>query len=82
MALVNQPPQQGSIQTAEGQIVIGWTNFFSSVFQVLVALTQSGTTAQRPTVFLWTGRPYYDSTLGLPIYYKGPGWVKADGTAV
>lgn len=81
MALINQPPQQGGVQSDDGQIVLGWANFFSAVFLLLTAMTQSGTTAKRPTSFLWTGRMYWDSTLGLPIFYKGPGWVKADGTA-
>lgn len=59
----------------------GWRNFFQAVFTICNALTQSGTTAKRPTVGLWTGRIYFDTTLGLPIFYKTVGWVKADGTA-
>lgn len=80
MALISQPPQQGGVQGDDGQIVLGWANYFSAVFQLLTAMTQSGTTAKRPTTFLWAGRNYFDTTLGLPIFYKGPGWVKADGT--
>jgi hypothetical protein len=44
-------------------------------------VVSSGTTANRPTVNLYAGKPYFDTTLGLPVWYKGPGWVKADGTA-
>lgn len=80
MSLINQPPD-GPAVNPDGTVTPGWRPFFSAIFQILAAMTQSGTTAQRPTTFLWVSRNYYDSTLGLPIYYKGPGWVKADGTA-
>jgi hypothetical protein len=80
MALLNQPPQ-GAVVNRDGTATPGWSPFFSAIFALLTAMTQSGTTAQRPTTLLWTGRMYYDTTLGLPIFYQGPGWVKADGTA-
>ena len=80
MALISQPPE-GSIVDADGMLLPGWRDFFSAIFQLLTAMTQSGTTAKRPTNFLWVGRNYYDTTLALPIFYKGPGWIKADGTA-
>ena len=44
-------------------------------------VTSSGTTGNRPTVNLYTGKFYFDETLGLPIWYDGSAWVKADGTA-
>lgn len=59
-----------------------WRNFFVSIFNVCNALTMSGTTANRPTSGLWTGRMYFDTTLGLPIWYKTAGWVNAAGAAV
>ena len=67
---------------ANDQIVRPWANFFQSVFNACFSLYQSGTTAQRPTVGLWTGRSYFDTTLGYPIWYEGPGWVNASGTGV
>lgn len=60
----------------------GWRNFFTSVYNICSALTQSGTTAQRPTTFLWVGRTYYDTTLTRPIWWTGAVWQKADGTPV
>jgi hypothetical protein len=83
MALINQPPQTPVDQA--GAVSQGWATFFSAVFSILDALTMSGTTANRPTRFLWVGRPYYDRTLnagvGLPIYYTGTGavWITAAG---
>lgn len=59
-----------------------WREFFGAVFSVLTALTTSGTTAARPTAFLWIGRPYFDVTLGIPIWYSGSGWVDATGAGV
>ena len=79
MSLLNNPPILPVVD-ANGNAAPGWANFFSSVAQIVTAMTQSGTTAQRPTVFLWTGRMFYDTTLALPVFYKGPGWIKADGT--
>ena len=44
-----------------------WASFITRIANALVA---SGTTAERPTSFLWTGRRYYDETLAIPIYYN------------
>lgn len=57
----------------------GWRNFFNNVFAICNAVSQSGTTANRPSEALWVGRPYFDTTLGIPIWYVGPGWVDATG---
>lgn len=84
MAIINNPPTNAvDMLSAEGVLSVndGWRNFFQSVFTICSALTQSGTTANRPVKLLWTGRMYFDTTLGLPIWYKTAGWVKADGTA-
>ena len=84
MALISQPTD-GAVVDANGTATPGWKPFFSSVYQLLVAMTQSGTTARRPTSFLWVGRMYFDSTLGKPIWLKSTGptvWVDATGAAV
>ncbi len=50
------------------------------------AVTESGTTAQRPTVNLWIGRPFYDTTLNKPIWVNAvtPSvvWKDSAGTTV
>ena len=76
--LINQPPN--TAVDLNGAVAGGWANFFSAVFNILSALVLSGTTANRPTKFLWTGRPYFDTTLAIPIWYSGAAWIKADGT--
>lgn len=86
MSLVSSPGTSPvDTQGKDGRIVGvsgGWRNFFNSVYNVCNALTMSGTTANRPTVGLWTGRMYFDTTLGKPIWYKTAGWVDATGAAV
>lgn len=81
MALINQPPI-GSVQDSNGLVQGGWSNFFSATYALLAAMTQSGTTAQRPTSFLWVGRPYFDTTLGIPIWRTAAAWVDATGAVV
>lgn len=86
MALVSSPGTS-TVDTLDsnGNLVPpsgGWRNFFNSIYNVCNALTMSGTTANRPTVGLWTGRMYFDTTLGLPIWYKTAGWVNATGAGV
>ena len=80
MSLINQPPNV-KVDDAT-QVNQGWATFFNTVFQLLVALTSSGTTANRPTKMLWVGRTYFDTTLTRPIWYTGTNWIRADGTVV
>jgi hypothetical protein len=46
----------------------------------------AGTTANRPvntnTPKLQTGLYYFDTTLGIPIWWNGAHWVNASGTTV
>jgi len=78
---VGNIPSEDAVVEGKNNFTTGWQTFFSSVARILTAMTSSGTTAQRPTVGLFTGRMYFDTTLGLPIWYKTAGWVKADGSA-
>lgn len=87
MALINNPPVSPVDRMDNGdvvEVVSAWRNFFQAVYLICFGVTQSGTTAQRPTerLQLWTGRPYYDTTLNRPIWWTGSQWIKADGTVV
>ena len=42
--------------------------WFNGIQQWLGPIGQTGTTAQRPTKNLWIGLPYYDTTLGYPVF--------------
>jgi hypothetical protein len=82
---INQPPNtppvslddQGNLQTDPV-----WSSFFNNIFVILTALTQSGTTANRPTKLLWAGRSYFDLSLNKPIWYTASGWRDATGALV
>jgi len=41
-----------------------------------------GSTASRPVTQLYVGYPYFDTTLGKPVWYNGSGWVDATGASV
>lgn len=73
MSLLGAPPQNEFLDRrsvgdqellARARPTTGWAVFFSSAYQILSALTLSGTTANRPTKFLYVGRPYFDTSLG------------------
>jgi len=51
-------------------------------FLTTISTPQNGTTANRPTQNLQIGQFYYDTTLGIPIWYNGTVWKNASGTTV
>jgi len=46
------------------------------------AIPPSGATADRPLAGLQIGQFYFDTTLGIPIWWNDPDWVNASGTPV
>lgn len=82
--LISQP-QTGAIVDKDGNPIQGFQTFIGNVFTLLNLMTQSGTTAQRPDstiVGRWIGLPYFDTSLGLPVFLKSVGpdvWVTAAG---
>ncbi len=57
-----------------------WGNWLTKAGMILFASSQSGTTALRPVNNLYISRPYFDTTLGYPVFWNGSGWVDAQGT--
>ena len=55
---------------------------FTTIVSSNINPTNAGTTAQRPTTGLIPGLQYYDTTLGIPIWYNGTVWKNAAGTTV
>jgi hypothetical protein len=47
-----------------------------------IATPSSGATAARPTTTLLVGQQYFDTTLGIPVWWNGSNWVNASGTTV
>jgi hypothetical protein len=82
MALINKPPIRAGIASKTGVMPNTWAEWFNQVYTIVFAVQQSGPTSQRPVDNLFTGRPYFDTTLGKPIWYKTAGWVDATGGAV
>ena len=78
--MITPPPNQAPVQDKQGKIDAAWQAFFSDAFKYLVAIILSGNTASRPVKGLYVGRPYFDTTVGRPIWFDGTIWVYADGT--
>lgn len=80
---MNNAPINSPIAAGE-HCTSAWAQWFDQVFAVVFAAQQSGTTADRPTKGLWTGRTYYDTTLNKPVWIKqvrpAVVWVDATGT--
>jgi hypothetical protein len=55
---------------------------FTTIVSTNINPTNAGTTAQRPVTGLVPGLQYYDTTLGIPIWYNGTVWKNAAGTTV
>lgn len=62
--------------------------YFAQVdnFTQATSVPNSGTTANRPAsttnIKLQIGRYYFDTTLGIPIWWRGANWINASGTIV
>lgn len=88
MALINRPPNN-AVDANGGSITNGWATFFSAVFRLLTGITAAGPTSARPLAspqtLRWVGMPYYDTTLGKPIWLDSVApdiWHDASGAPV
>ena len=60
----------------------GWVSWLEKIGRYACSVSESGVTANRPTKNLWIGRPFFDTTLGKPVWYDGTNWVDATGATV
>lgn len=77
--------EDAPIAEADGSLGSRWRQWFSRVNTVIVAMQQSGITADRPASLVWIGRQYFDTTLGKPVYVLSVNpvvWVDSAGTTV
>lgn len=86
MSLIS-PPGVDTVDRHDGQgkpieVNPGWRNFFVAAYNILSAMTQSGSTPNRPTTLLWVGRRYWDENLGQLVYWNGSTWVTAPGDSI
>lgn len=79
---VKEPPIRQKFDN-EQRVNSEWVEWTNQIYKVVNAVSQSGTTAQRPAK-IYVGQMYFDTTLNRPIWVNaaGTGWIKADGTAV
>ena len=71
-------------QTYQDQMNNALRLYFNQIdnFSQGVAIPDSGTKVQRPVLNLAVGQQYFDTTLGLPIFWNGKAWINASGTVV
>lgn len=65
-----------------GRALAQFRVWLSDVTRIVNGLTSSGVTGDRPTTRLFVGRTYFDTTLGIPIWYDGTNWINSAGTTV
>jgi hypothetical protein len=86
---INPVPTSPQITDSKGVLVPIYQAFISSIYNWLSPVGQSGPTSQRPVaavnVFMYVGRSYFDTTLGIPIWVKSLNptvWINASGGVV
>lgn len=80
-------PVPVGLVSASGVPTPAFQQWLQQAYMLLFAGQQSGTTAQRPLKGLYIGRPYFDTTLGIPIWVQSVTasvavWCNATGGAV
>lgn len=70
-------PSNAPVVDPDGTSSVPFLQWFSRIHAICAAAISNGTTANRPTKNLWIGRPYFDTTLGLPIWWNGTTWVNS-----
>ena len=80
--LTNTPPlAAGTYVVAVGKVTVSHPTSGEIDVFVRIEPAYASTTANRPVTFLRVGRPWFDTTLGKPIWWDGTQWVDATGVA-
>ena len=72
---------------AERELTVDTTNWNIRVHDgsttggVPTVMLMSGVSGDRPTNVM-VGQPYFDTTLGYPVWWDGTNWVDSSGTSV
>lgn len=72
----NEPVQQGNLLSR------AWSFWFTRVDKSTSYFRGVFTSADRPARQLEAGVWYFDTTLGIPVFYDGAGWIDAMGNSV
>jgi hypothetical protein len=73
--------ETGTATATRGQIVFSARQINHSQVTSTQVVWENGVTGSRP-VSPVTGQRYFDTTLGIPIWYDGANWIDATGTTV
>lgn len=82
--MIEQAPFQQPMVIG-GMNTPSWMQWITKLATFAGSVSDYGTTASRPTKNLFIGRPYFDQTLGLPVWVKTVSpvvWVDATGATV
>jgi hypothetical protein len=81
--LLIAPPSEYEARYQE-QLNTALRLYFNTIdnFSQNITVPSSGPTANRPIDVLQVGQFYFDTTLGIPIWYNGTVWKNASGTTV
>lgn len=79
--MIPTPPINNALVDKEGRVSRPASEWMNLMWLAANSVTESGTTANRPTTNLWIGRFFYDTTLNLPIWVNAvtPSIVWKDG---
>lgn len=84
--MLESPPFSENTLNEDGMFSQGWVSWIEKLKLYGGSVSESGTTANRPSTRLFVGRPYFDTTLGKPVWVKTatgtPVWVDATGATV
>jgi hypothetical protein len=71
-------------QTYQDQMNNALRLYFNQIdnFTQAVTIPNAGPTTARPTQRLQVGQQFFDTSLGIPIWWNGTKWINASGTAV
>lgn len=71
-------------QVAQNQLLNVLRLYFNQLnnFSFAIATPDQGTKTNRPKTTLQIGQIYFDTTLGIPIWWNGKNWINASGTTV
>lgn len=84
---LDMPNPAGAVNLDDGSFSQEWVAFLTKITNDAVWRGRFGTTAQRPTNGLEVGTPFFDQSLGKPVWVKTPApapavWVDATGAVV
>jgi len=68
---VQLPSPNAPITLDKGGVTFEWIALFAALQSLAFNASRSGPTVDRPTASMrvrWIGMPYYDTTLGLPVF--------------